>query len=74
MTHKHPCTKPFVRCDPWFRRLSEEKKENINPVLQQSTSCDAVMEHVRNTYQKVLTSNDIRNMKLKVAVCGCVVI
>ncbi|TNN17664.1 hypothetical protein EWB00_011061, partial [Schistosoma japonicum] len=62
MTHNHPCTKSFMRCDPWFRRLSKEEKENINPVFQQSTLCDAVMEHVRNTYQKELISDDIRNM------------
>ncbi|TNN07186.1 Transposase [Schistosoma japonicum] len=67
MTHNHPCTKSFMRCGPWFRRLSEEEKENLNPVLQQSSSCDAVMEHVRNKYQKELISDDIRNMKSKTA-------
>nr|CAX82556.1 hypothetical protein [Schistosoma japonicum] len=68
MAHNHPCTKSFMRCDPWFRRFTEEEKENINPVFQQSSSCDAVMEHVRHTYQKELISDDIRNMKSKVAV------
>nr|AAW25213.1 unknown [Schistosoma japonicum] len=72
MTHNHPCTKSFMRCDPWFRRLSEE--ESLNPVLQQSSSCDAVMEHVRNKYQKELISDDIRNMKSKTALGRCVVI
>nr|AAX27480.1 unknown [Schistosoma japonicum] len=56
MTHNHPCTKSFMRCDPWFRRVSEEEKENTNPALQQSASCDAVVEHVRNTYQKEIIS------------------
>ncbi|TNN09987.1 Transposase, partial [Schistosoma japonicum] len=67
MTHNHPCSKSFMRCDPWFRRLSEEEKENLNPVLLQSSSCDPVMEHVRNKYQKELISDDIRNMKSKTA-------
>ncbi|TNN11099.1 hypothetical protein EWB00_004914, partial [Schistosoma japonicum] len=68
MTHNHPCTKSFMRCNPWFRRLSEEEKENINPVLQQSTSYNAVMEYVKNTCQKELISSDIRNMESKVTV------
>ncbi|TNN15949.1 Transposase, partial [Schistosoma japonicum] len=55
MTHNHPCMKSFMRCDSWFRRLSEEKKENINPVLQQSTSSfgsrDQVFDHIRERGQ-----------------------
>nr|AAW27608.1 SJCHGC04823 protein [Schistosoma japonicum] len=24
MTHNHPCTKSFMRCDPWFRRSGSD--------------------------------------------------
>ncbi|TNN08067.1 hypothetical protein EWB00_007346 [Schistosoma japonicum] len=66
MTHNHACTKSFMRCDPWFRRLSEEEKKNISPVLRQSTSSAEIMEYVRDTCQKELIASDIRNMKSKV--------
>nr|CAH8875990.1 unnamed protein product [Trichobilharzia regenti] len=46
MVHNHPCSRVYMQNDPWYRRLTVEEKENIEPLLQQSHSSDEIM-HVK---------------------------
>nr|AAX30560.1 SJCHGC05095 protein [Schistosoma japonicum] len=34
MTRNHSCTKSFMRCDPWFRCLSEEENTNLVAIYE----------------------------------------
>ncbi|CAH8849335.1 unnamed protein product [Trichobilharzia szidati] len=66
MVHNHPCTRVYMQNDPWSRRLSAEEKENIEPLLHQSHSSDEIIMHVKETFHKDITLNDVRNLKASV--------
>ncbi|CAH8848869.1 unnamed protein product [Trichobilharzia szidati] len=66
MVHNHPCTRVYMQNDPWSRRLSAEEKENVEPLLHQSHSSDEIVMHVKETFHKHITLNDVRNLKASV--------
>nr|CAH8850907.1 unnamed protein product [Trichobilharzia regenti] len=66
MVHNHPCSRVYMQNDPWYRRLTVEEKENIEPLLQQSHSSDEIIMHVKEKYNKDITRIDVKNMKAAV--------
>nr|CAH8828288.1 unnamed protein product [Trichobilharzia regenti] len=66
MVHNHPCSRVYMQNDPWYRRLTVEEKENIEPLLQQSHSSDEIIMHVKEKYHKDITRIDVKNMKAAV--------
>ncbi|CAH8843332.1 unnamed protein product [Trichobilharzia szidati] len=66
MVHNHPCTRVYMRNDPWCRRLTAEEKENLEPLLHQSHSSDEIMKYVKETFHKDITRTDVKNLKASV--------
>nr|CAH8863105.1 unnamed protein product [Trichobilharzia regenti] len=65
MVHNHPCSRVYMQNDPWYRRLTVEGKENVEP-LQQSHSSDEIIMHVKEKYHKDITRIDVKNTKAAV--------
>ncbi|CAH8850028.1 unnamed protein product [Trichobilharzia szidati] len=63
MVHNHPCDRVYMQNDPWYRRLTVEEKENLEPLLQQSHSSDEIIAHVKEKFRKDITRSDVKNMK-----------
>ncbi|XP_018648113.1 hypothetical protein Smp_168360 [Schistosoma mansoni] len=67
MLHNHPCSSSFMLCDPWSRRLSAEEKENLKPVILQSSSTDELVESIKDRTGKQVTAADVKTMKAKLS-------
>ncbi|CAH8572798.1 unnamed protein product [Schistosoma guineensis] len=65
MLHNHPCSSSWMVCDPWTRRLSSEKKENLKPVILHCESADEVIEGIKERTGKLVMDMLIQKGEVK---------
>ncbi|CAH8636196.1 unnamed protein product, partial [Schistosoma haematobium] len=64
--HNHECNSLRYQGNSWVRRLTEAQFENVRPLLISGTASFHIKNYAYHSYGKLLTDQDIYNMRYKV--------